>query len=150
MLEQGPVVISFYRGGWCPYCNLELRALQQALPEIKKLGAQLVAISPESPDNSLTTKEKNELEFQVLWDQENIIGKEYGIVFEYPEYLVEAYRSFGLSIALRNGSSRHQLPIPATFVLDQDGIIRFVFAEEDYTLRVQIKEILDCLRKIKL
>ncbi|MBO9998624.1 MAG: AhpC/TSA family protein [Cyanobacteria bacterium SID2] len=79
LLESGAVVLSFYRGQWCPYCNLELRHLQQALPEIQKYGAQLVAVSPQTPDNSLSTIEKNELTFEVLSDVGNAVAREFGL-----------------------------------------------------------------------
>ena len=94
LLEKGPLVISFYRGGWCPYCNFELQALQGALPEIKELGASLVAITPETPDNSLTTSEKNEIAFDVLTDTDNAYAKELGLVFQMPEDLRKVYTSF--------------------------------------------------------
>ncbi|NER84847.1 MAG: AhpC/TSA family protein, partial [Leptolyngbya sp. SIO1D8] len=102
LLGQGPVVISFYRGGWCPYCNLELRALQQVLPEIQGLGAQLVAISPETPDSSLSTQEKNGLSFQVLSDVGNQIAQAFGLVFTLPETLRPIYQGFGIDIPAHN------------------------------------------------
>ncbi|MEL6382977.1 MAG: peroxiredoxin-like family protein, partial [Cyanobacteria bacterium J06626_18] len=98
LLKQGPVVIAFYRGGWCPYCNLELRALQQALPEIQAAGANLVAIAPETPDNSLSTQEKNELTFEVLSDVGNTIARKFGLVFALPEYLRPVYQSLGIDL----------------------------------------------------
>ena len=89
LLDNGTLIISFYRGGWCPYCNLELRALQNLLPEFEKYNANLVAISPEKPDNSLSTQEKNELKFPVLSDINNLVAKSMGLVFEVPKEVVD-------------------------------------------------------------
>src|SRR3954466_7020803 len=117
LIDRGPVVISFYRGGWCPFCNLELRGLQRVLPEIMQLGASLVAISPQLPDNSLSPEEKNKLTFPVLSDVGNIVAKLFGIVFTLPTALVHANDVVGLDLAAINGEAgAAQLPMPATFV----------------------------------
>ncbi len=150
MLDEGPVVISFYRGGWCPYCNIELRGLQRVLPEIKKLGASLVAISPQLPDNSLTTEEKNHLEFPVLSDVGNVVARRFGIVFTLPDDLLDAYETFRHALRETNGEEgATELPIPATFVLDRTGVIRLAFVDEDYTRRLDPELILDKLRELQ-
>jgi peroxiredoxin len=150
MLDEGPVVISFYRGGWCPYCNIELRGLQRVLPEIKKLDASLVAISPQLPDNSLTTEEKNQLKFPVLSDVGNVVARRFGIVFTLPEDLLEAYEAFQHGLRKINGEDgATELPIPATFVLDRSGVIRFAFVDEDYTRRLDPEFLLDKLRELQ-
>jgi peroxiredoxin len=137
LLDHGPVVISFYRGGWCPFCNLELRSLQRVLPEIVQMGASLVAISPQLPDNSLSTQEKNQLTFPVLSDVGNIEAKRFGIVFTLPTALVEANRTIGRDLVEINGEAgAAQLPMPATFVLDKSGVIRLAFVEEDWSKRL--------------
>lgn len=148
LLEEGPLVISFYRGQWCPYCNLELRALQQALPEIKNLGANLVAISPQTPDNSLSTSEKNELTFEVLSDRGNKIAKEFGLVFTLPEQLRPLYKEFGIDIASHNGDRSYELPIAATYIVDRNGIIIRAFIDVDYTKRLDPEEIVATLREL--
>lgn len=148
LLEEGPLVISFYRGQWCPYCNLELRALQQALPEIKNLGANLVAISPQTPDNSLSTSEKNELTFEVLSDRGNKIAKEFGLVFTLPEQLRPLYKEFGIDIAFHNGDRSYELPIAATYIVDRNGIIIRAFIDVDYTKRLDPEEIVATLREL--
>jgi peroxiredoxin len=94
LLETGPVVVTFSRGGWCPYCNIELRGLQRALPQIKELGASLIAISPQLPDNSLSTEEKNSLTFPVLSDVGNVIAQRFGIAFRLPDELLKSYEDF--------------------------------------------------------
>lgn len=137
LLERGPVVVAFYRGGWCPYCNIELRGLQRVLPEIQQLGASLVAISPQLPDNSLTTAEKNALEFPVLSDVGNTVARHFGIVFTLPADLLETYEGFQHGLLEKNGKEdASQLPIPATFVLDQHGVVQLAYVDEDYTRRL--------------
>ncbi|MEM8673014.1 MAG: peroxiredoxin-like family protein [Cyanobacteria bacterium P01_G01_bin.67] len=145
LLNQGALVISFYRGGWCPYCNLELRALQQALPEIEAHGATLVAISPETPDNSLSTKEKNELSFEVLSDRGNVLAKQLGLVFTLPETLRPIYNNFGIDIPAYNGDTSFELPLPATYVVAADGTVIYRFANADYTARPEPKAIIEAL-----
>ena len=145
--ERGPVVISFYRGGWCPFCNLELRGLQRVLPEIVQVGASLVAISPQLPDNSLSTQEKNHLTFPVLSDVGNIVAKRFGIVFTLPTALVEANRAIGRDLVEINGEAgAAQLPMPATFVLDKSGVIRLAFVVEDWSKRLDPDIVVDTLR----
>ena len=146
LLDQGVLVISFYRGGWCPYCNMELRALQQALPEIEAKGATLVAISPETPDNSLSTQEKNELSFEVLSDRGNILAKQLGLVFTLPESLRPIYSNFGIDISAYNGDSTFELPLPATYVVAADGTVIYRFASGDYTERLDPAEIIKVLK----
>ena len=145
ILEQGPLVIAFYRGGWCPYCNIELKALQRALPEFKTKGAQLLAISPESPDNSLSTVEKNSLEFEVLTDNNNQFSKSINLVYQLPQELVSLYKKFGINLEDSQDNSSNELPISATYVIDTSGKIIYDFIEEDYKLRADPNEILSVL-----
>ncbi|NET76632.1 peroxiredoxin-like family protein [Okeania sp. SIO1F9] len=145
LLVESPVVISFYRGGWCPYCNMELRGLQKYLPQITELGAKLIAISPETPDNSLSTTEKNELTFEVLSDGGNQVAKEFGLVFELPEELRPIYQSFGIDLPAYNGDESFELPIPATYVIASDGTIIHAFVNPDYTQRLDPEEIINVL-----
>lgn len=146
LLAQGNVVISFYRGGWCPYCNMELRALQAKLPEIKALGASLVAISPETPDQSLSTQEKNELSFEVLSDRQNKLAKQLGLVFTLPESLRPIYANFGIDITAHNGDATFELPLPATYILNADGVVTYRFAHADYTKRLDPEAIIEALK----
>lgn len=143
--NNGPLVVSFYRGGWCPYCNIQLKAIQKALPEITKKGAKLVAITPETPDNSLTTKEKNELEFDVLSDIDNKFARELGLVFQLPKAVQEIYNQFGLDLVKHNGNNDFELPLAATFVIDKENNVTYRFINEDYTKRAEISEILNAL-----
>ena len=143
ILEKGALIVSFYRGGWCPYCNLELRALQKLLPEFEANNATLVAISPEKPDNSLSTQEKNDLRFSVVSDSNNNVARSLGLVFEVPQEVIDISKSeFALDYRDHNGTDKHELPIPATYVIGTDGIIRFAFVNPDYTKRAEPSEIL--------
>ena len=146
LLSSGPVIISFYRGGWCPYCNLELKALNALLPDFNALQAQLVAISPQLPDASLTTAEKNALEYSVLSDVGNQVAAQFGLVFTLDERLKPIYAQFGLDIPKANGDDSFQLPLPATYVVDQQGLITYAFATEDYTLRAEPSDVLNSLK----
>jgi peroxiredoxin len=133
-LKQSPVILVFYRGGWCPYCNLELRAYQRLLPEIRKYGIQLIAISPQTPDASLSTQEKNALSYLVLSDTKNQATKSFGILFNLPAYLSELYAGFGNDLTKINDAGTWALPLPATYVIGQDGKIIKSFVETDYLL----------------
>ncbi|WP_422858964.1 peroxiredoxin-like family protein [Flagellimonas sp. S174] len=146
ILQQDYLIISFYRGGWCPYCNMELRALQQFSEDFKNFGANLVAISPETPDNSLTTSEKNELQFKILSDIDNQYAKELNLAFQMPEDLKDVYHSFGLHVDEHNGNSNYELPMPATYIIDKNKNVIYDFVPEDYTQRLDPKEILEFLK----
>ena len=146
LLRSGPVIVSFYRGGWCPYCNLELRAFQEVLPEIKATGASLVAISPEKPDETLSTVEKNALTFEVLSDVGQKVGRAFGLVYEFTEELKNVYHGFGLDIPARNGATDEwALPVSATYVIGRDGLILLAYTDVDYRDRADPREILSFL-----
>jgi peroxiredoxin len=148
LLAAGPVVLSFYRGGWCPYCNLALRALQKALPEITRLSAKLVAVSPQTPDESLSTVEKNELAFSVLSDVGSATAKSFGIAYDLAEELRPIYARSGHALPQKNGDESWVLPIPATYVIDRDGTITLAFVDVDYRNRLEPAEILAALQSL--
>lgn len=145
LLNNGPIVLTFYRGGWCPYCNLELKAFQKTLPEIKAKGAQLLAITPETPDNSLSTSEKNSLDFEILTDQNNHVAKALGLVFTLPPDLVKVYLDFGIDLIKSNNTDTQELPLAATYVINTDGTIVYHFIDVDYKLRADPKDIIKVL-----
>ncbi len=147
--QQGPIVVSFYRGGWCPYCSLELKALQSVNAEIEALGARLVAISPQVPDESLSTAEKNQLEFEVLSDVNSKVADQYGLTFSLDEDLRPIYKNWGADVAVVNDDPDCKLPLPATYVISQEGKIVHAFVEEDYTERLEPDEILNSLRNLR-
>ncbi len=137
LLKKGPLVINFYRGAWCPYCNLELRALQEALPLFQALGAQLVAISPNTPDKSLSSIEKHALTYEVLTDTHNALARQYGLVFTMSEQVRPIYQQIGFDIPAHNGDNSWELPFPATYVVDQNGMVVYSFVNADYTKRAE-------------
>lgn len=133
---QGALLISFYRGHWCPYCNLALKALQERLADINALGAQLVAISPQTPEHSLATQQKHELKFPVLSDPGNKVAKQFGLVYTLDASLKPIYEAFGIDLVAHNGDSNFELPIPATYLVGEDGMVLESFLEVDYRKRL--------------
>lgn len=144
--ENEFVIVSFYRGTWCSYCNLELKALQLRNEEFKALGVKLIAISPQSPDSSMTTKERNELEFEVLSDNNNIVAKDYGLVFSLAQELRPIYESFKIDIPSSNGEDSYEIPMPATYLINKNKEIVFSFVDEDYTKRCEPQDIIDAIK----
>lgn len=148
-LHDGPVILTWYRGGWCPYCNMHLRYLQKSLPLFQKYNARMIALTPEKPDGSLTVKEKNGLEFDVLSDYHNDVARTYGIVFKLGKEVSDLYKNtFGLNLEAYNDSDSDELPIPATYVIDSLGMVRYAFLNADYMQRADPKEIIEVLKKI--
>ena len=148
-LENGPVVLVFYRGGWCPYCNLHLRGFQRLLPAFSAAGAQLVAISPQLPDGSLGTREKDELTFPVLSDVGLHTARAMGISFELPMPLLQLYADVGHALAATNGESgATALPMPATFVVLPDRTLAFAHVEADYTRRAEPLDVLALVQSL--
>ncbi|MTH51955.1 redoxin domain-containing protein [Bacillus mangrovi] len=148
LLKKGPVVITFYRGGWCPYCNLELKGYESVLSEIHEAGAELIAISPETPDASLSTKEKNELTYHVLSDEGNVTAKQFNLVYQMPEYLIELYKEKDLDVPGHNGDESWTLPVSGTFIADQTGHIIYSYVKADYKDRAEPSEVVSELKKI--
>ncbi|MDX2089079.1 MAG: peroxiredoxin-like family protein [Kofleriaceae bacterium] len=136
-LRDGPVVLVFYRGQWCPYCDLQLRAYQEVLPRIRALGATMVAVSPQTPDESLSTAEKRSLAFAVLSDRGNEVARRYGLVFRSPAGLDAVHRGFGIDLARSNGDDSNELPVPGVFIIGRDRRIAFRFVEPDYRVRLE-------------
>ncbi|EWH12979.1 alkyl hydroperoxide reductase [Cellulophaga geojensis KL-A] len=147
VLDNGPVILTWYRGGWCPYCNITLQYLQNSLPEFKKYGANLLALTPELPDKSLSTSEKYDLQFEVLSDVGNKIAKQYGLVYKLTDALSEIYQN-KLGLKNYNGDDSSELPITATYVIDAKGIVQYAFLDADYRKRAEISEIIDVLKTL--
>lgn len=146
MLKQGPVVLTFYRGSWCPYCNLQLKNYQKILPQIKQAGANLIAVSPMTPDNSMGMKETNELEFEVLSDAGNNVARLFTTVFKNDNAPVKAMTEMGYDFFSFYGDESGELPVPVTFVISQEGTIKFASSEGgDYRERVEPQAILEAL-----
>ncbi|MDZ4769912.1 MAG: peroxiredoxin-like family protein [Chloroflexota bacterium] len=140
-LKKGPVVLTFYRGEWCPYCNLTLAAYQSMLPQIQHAGATLIAVSPQQPDFARSMIDKANLTFPVLSDLGNHVARRYRLVFTLPESL----RQYSAVIPQSNGDESWELPMPATFVIQPDGAIRLAFIPPDYTQRLEPSAIMAAL-----
>ncbi len=147
LLAKGPLVVSFYRGVWCPYCNMELQALQAALPEFEKLGAGLVAISPQTAVNSRKSVRQNDLGFPILSDTHNEVAAAFGLRFEMPDYLIDLYKGLKNDLPAFNGDPSWTLPMPGRFVIGQDGTILYAEVNPDYTKRPEPEDMLPAIRR---
>ena len=136
LLTQGPVVMTFYRGQWCPYCHLVLRAYQRALPQLQAWGASLVAISPQTPDHSLLLSEKLKLTFLVLSDVGNQVARQFGLVFTLDEAVRDAHKQVDANLPTFNGNDSWELPMAGTFLVDPSGTVRLAFVDPDFTRRL--------------
>jgi len=144
-LAESPVVLNIYRGGWCPYCNMEMKALHDALPQIEAQGARLVGMAPETPDNAMETAERHRIHIEILSDAGNLVAERLGLVFELPEVLRPIYQKLGIDVPAYNGDDSFKLPVPATFIVGQDGIVLHAFVNADYTKRLEPSEIVSFL-----
>lgn len=147
-LKKGKVILTWYRGGWCPYCNLTLHELQEELPNFKLNGANLLALSPETPDESITTTEKHDLQFEVLSDLGNKIGKEYGIIFKLTDGVANIYND-AFKLNEHNGDESNELPLAATYIIAQDGTIEYAFLDADYRNRAEPTDLTKFLQENK-
>lgn len=150
LLAQRPLVVSFYRGVWCPYCNMDLQALEAVLPEIRARGANLVAISPQTPANSRRSQRENKLSFPILSDAKSRVAEAFGIRFALPDYLVAVYKGFKNDLAVVNDDESWVLPMPARYVIAKDGTIAYAEVNPDYTRRPEPPELLDVLDRLRL
>lgn len=148
-LKKGPIVLTFYRGGWCPYCNLQLKAYQEHIEDFKAAGGQLIAVSPESMESANTTVEKNEIQFEILTDNRNKEARKYGLVFKLGEELKEVYQKVGLDLEKNQKNDSWELPVPATYVVATDGKIVYSFLNVDYVQRAEPKDIIKALNSLK-
>ncbi|NIF72290.1 MULTISPECIES: peroxiredoxin-like family protein [unclassified Burkholderia] len=149
LLAQGPLVITFYRGVWCPYCNLELQALDAALPQLREYGARLVAISPQTPVNSRKSVRDNQLDFPVLSDAKGEVGAAFGLRFALPDYLVELYRKLKNDLPVTNDDPSWTLPMPARYVIGQDGVVLYSEVNPDYTRRPEPEDLFPVLERAR-
>jgi peroxiredoxin len=147
LLKKGPLIVSFYRGVWCPYCNLELQALEAAKPEFERRGASLVAISPQTPPNSRKSVRQNKLTFPILSDTKGEVGSAFGLRFRLPDYLIELYKGLKNDLPAFNGDPSWTLPMPSRYVIGQDGTILYAEVNPDYTRRPDPEDVIPALEK---
>ena len=148
LLKDGPVVLVFYRGAWCPFCNMHLHVLNESLPEFRRHGAQLVAVTPQKPDRSAKQLKEKGYPFVVLSDLDSSAMKAYRLLYQMGPKLVKLYKKFGIDVESFNGLGRNVLPVPGTFVIDQNGSVRARHADTDYTKRMEPAEIVKTLKEL--
>lgn len=144
--KKGPVVLMWYRGGWCPYCNIQLRAMQQSLDQLNGAGATLVVLTPELPEKAKATAAANDLSMVALHDKDSALAKQYGIVFRLPEAIVPVYRD-RLKLPEFNGNDAMELPLSATYVINQEGKITYAFLDADYKKRAEPAEVVEAVKQ---
>ena len=149
LLAKGPLVVTFYRGVWCPYCNMDLQAIEAAAAEIRALGASLVAISPQTAPNRRKSERENALSFPILSDHGNAVANAFGLRFRLPDELIAVYKGFGNDLAIGNGEDSWTLPMPARYVIGTDGVIAYAEVNPDYTRRPDPSELLPVLRRLR-
>jgi peroxiredoxin len=147
-LQKGPVVLVWYRGGWCPYCNLQLQHIQMKLAEIHQAGGQVIAISPELPDKTMTTKERHSLQFQVLSDTNNEVADRYKLAYTVPDYVVDHY-DLSSKLNTHNGNEQNRLPLAVTYVIAKNGVVEYAFLDADYKNRATPEEIITVLNELQ-
>jgi peroxiredoxin len=147
LLKRGPLVLSFYRGVWCPYCNMELQALEAAKPEFDRYGASLIAISPQTAPNSRKSVRQNKLSFPILSDVKGKVGAAFGLRFNLPDYLVELYKQLKNDLPTFNDDPSWTLPMPARYVIGQDGVILYSEVNPDYTRRPEPEDLIPVLQR---
>jgi peroxiredoxin len=145
-LKSGPLIVTFYRGGWCPYCVKQLKEINSGLTKLQSHKATLIAISPEKPIEVKKTKNKNDLKFPVISDDHNKLAKSLGLVFKVNEDVVSEYKLLGIDLEASQDNKSHELPIPATFVIQTNRKIVFAFADADYTKRASTDDIVNSLK----
>jgi peroxiredoxin len=148
LLKHGPLIVSFYRGIWCPYCNLELKVYQRFLPDIRAAGGDFIAVSPQTPDHSLSTAQKNALEFEVLSDHGNKVAHQFGIAYETPEIVKRITAMFGADIVTINGGGGEQLPVSATYLVNSDRRIYLAHIDADFRVRLEPAAALSVIKQL--
>jgi peroxiredoxin len=146
-LAKGPLVVTFYRGGWCPYCNMDLVALEAVAGKVRAAGAALVTISPQTGPNSRKAQRDHDLSFPLLTDAGNEVANSFGLRFRLPEDLIGLYRKFGVDLDRFNGDESWTLPMPARYIIGRDGLIRYAEVNPDYTRRPDPEELIPALAR---
>ena len=145
VLAGGPLIVNFYRGRWCPYCVATLEMWQQMLPRVRETGATLIAISPQKPQHTFFTADQHKLTYPVLSDAANAVARQFGLVYRLPDYLQQHYRRIFINLPNSNGDQSWELPLPATYVISQEGTVLYARAFADFTERPEPEEVLAAL-----
>ena len=145
LTQNGQVVMIFYRGYWCPFCNKELNHMNDSLPMLQAKGATVIAITPEKYESVNKTIEKTKASFEIISDTANIILKQYGVNFTVDDKTVEKYKTYGVDFASVNGNAENTLPVPAVFIIDKNGKFKYLYFDKDYRKRPSVKELLEHL-----
>lgn len=146
--ERGPVVLNFYRGGWCPYCMLELQSYQQKKGEFEAAGATIIALSPDSYKEIEKTRRKYKLDYLVVSDRNNLLARRMGLAFKVDDKTLARYQSFGIDLEASQGNKNNELPMPGTYVIGKNGVIEYAFIDPDYTKRAEPSEVLKVVKKL--
>jgi peroxiredoxin len=149
LLKRGPLVVNFFRGSWCPYCRRTLEALETALPEITAAGGQLVALTPDTGSHLAATKRNHHLSYEILSDVDGAVGLQFGVLFRAPDPYRELLAGRGVDLPTRHGNESWFIPMPATFVVDQQAVIRYAFVNVDFTRRAEPADIVEVLRSLR-
>ncbi len=149
VLKNNRVVLSFFRGDWCPFCNLEVRALQQALPKIEALGAVVLTIHPQRIDTSIKLQHTHCITYQILNDPTQDVLALYNVKFQIPDSVQQIHLDYyDLDVSKMNENGELTLPVPATFIIDKSGVIRSRFFSHDYTTRMEASDIIKALENM--
>jgi peroxiredoxin len=149
MLNHGPLVMTFYRGVWCPYCNIDLQAIEEVADEIRSLGATLVSLSMQTAESSLKSQRQNKLSYPILVDEGGKTADAFGIRFRLQDKLIETYKGFGVDLPVVNGEPSWTLPMPARYVIGCDGRIAYAEVSPDYTVRPSPSELVEALQRLE-
>ena len=145
LLKKGSVVMVFYRGEWCPYCNKQLMELEDSMSLITKKGASIIAVSPEKQENISKTIQKTKATYSVLSDDSLKIMSAYKVAFELDEQTNEKYKKWGINLLEKNGTNGNNLPVPAVYIINKEGKITYRYFDVNYKKRVSVSEILSHL-----
>lgn len=148
LLARGPLVVSFYRGVWCPYCNLELQALEEVADDIRARGASLVAISQQTPPNSRKSQQQNKLSFPILTDQCGELAEKFGLRWTLQPYLLEFFKAFKVDLPTIHNDDKWTLPMPGRYVIGTDGVIAYAEVNPDYTRRPEPSDLFPVLDQL--
>jgi peroxiredoxin len=149
LLAKGPLVVNFFRGNWCPYCLKTLQALEAALPQIEAAGGQLIALTPDTGRHLADTRRVQRLSYEILSDVDGTVGLQFGVLFRAPAAYLALLAGYGIDLAERHGNEGGFIPLPASFIVDRGGIVRYAFVDIDFTRRAEPADIAAALTTLR-